>query len=114
MDPRGSGADPVGLAIHRVLETEREAQADIARARVEAEMRLVAARAKALEMSAIADRRIATVRASVDARIARREAAIESAVAALDTTGAPGPADEERVRRAARRLAAALTGEESP
>jgi len=114
MDPRGRTTDPVGNAIHRVLDAEREAQADIARARTRSEARLAAARGEAIAVSAKADRRIAAARASVDARLARREAAIEAGIRALDTADAREAGDEARVRRAAERIAAVLTGEESP
>ncbi|MBK7661599.1 MAG: hypothetical protein IPJ28_21830 [Betaproteobacteria bacterium] len=114
MDPRGSAADPVGNAIHRVLEAEREAQADIVRARTASDVRLAAARAEALLASANADRRLAAARAGVDARIARREAGIEAAIRALEAEGLRDTGEEDRVRRAAQAIAAALTGEESP
>jgi len=114
MDPRGRAIDPVGIAIHRVLDAEREAQADIARARTGSETRLAAARGEALAVSANADRRIAAARASVDTRLSGREAGIEEAIRALDAAGTRDAGDTERVRRAAAQLAAALTGEESP
>ena len=114
MDPRSMIADPVGDAIHRVLEAERAAQADIARARAEADARSAAARGEALAVSVNADRRIAAVRASVDARLAAREAQVEAAIRVLrDSTPHPDT-DDELVRQAAERIAAALTGEEAP
>jgi regulator of protease activity HflC (stomatin/prohibitin superfamily) len=114
MDPRGRLADPVGIAIDRVLEAEREAQADIASARADAEARIAAARGEALAVSAHADRRLAAARAAVDARLARREAEANEALRALRTRVAYETGDDERIRRAAQRLAADLTGGEAP
>lgn len=114
MDPRGRPVDPVGTAIHRVLEAEREAQADVARARAEAEARVAAARGEAIAISAAADRRIAAARASVDARLARREAEVEESVRALRAAEAHDRGDPASIRCAARALAASLTREEAP
>jgi hypothetical protein len=113
MDPRGRPADPVGIAIHRVLDAEREAQADLSRARAEAEARLAAARGEALAISAAADRRLAAARAAVDARLARREAEVEAAVRALRLAPPRDPGETGRIRGAAQRLAADLTCEEA-
>jgi regulator of protease activity HflC (stomatin/prohibitin superfamily) len=114
MDPRGRLADPVGIAIHRVLEAERQAQADIARARADADALVAAARGEALAVSARADRRLAAARAAVDSRLARREAEVNEALRALRARDPREPGDDERIRRAAERLAADLTGGQAP
>ena len=114
MDPRGRPADPVGIAIHRVLEAEREAQADIARARADADARIAAARGEALAVSALADRRLAAARAAVDARLARRKAEVDEAVRALRARDVHEAGDDERIRHAAERLADELTGRGVP
>ena len=114
MDPRGRLSDPAGIAIHRVLEAEREAQADMARARADADARIAAARGEAAAVSATADRRIAVARAAVDARVARREGEVEEAIRALRAAGDRQGVDPERIRRAAEALAADLTREEAP
>jgi hypothetical protein len=114
MDPRGRPADPVGIAIHRVLEAERRAQADMARARADAEALIAAARSEAVAVSARADRRLAAARAAVDARLARREAEVNEALRALRTRDGFETGDDERIRRAAERLAADLTGGQAP
>jgi len=110
MDPRGRPADPVGIAIGRVLEAEREAQADIACARAEAEARIAAARADAIAVSARADRRVAATRAAVDTRLAHREAEVDAAIRALRARDVREAGDDGRIRRAAERLADDLTG----
>ncbi len=114
MDPRGRLADPVGSAIDRVLEAERLAQADIARARADAEALDASARTAALAVSSRADRRLAAARAAVDARLAGREAQVDAALRALRARDPREPGDDERIRRAAERLAADLTGGEVP
>ena len=114
MDPRGRLPDPVGNAIDRVLEAERLAQADIACARAAAEALEAATRAEALAVSARADRRLAAARAAVDARLAGREAQVDAAIRALRARDPRQPGDDERIRRAAERLAADLTGGEGP
>jgi vacuolar-type H+-ATPase subunit H len=110
MDPRGRPADPVGIAIDRVLEAERDAQADIGCARADADARIAAARGEALAVSARADQRLAAARASVDGRLARREAEVDAALRALGARDTREAGDDDRIRRAAQRLADDLTG----
>jgi vacuolar-type H+-ATPase subunit H len=114
MDPYAHPTDPVGIAIQRVLEAERDAQADIARARAEADARLAAARARAAGILARADHRIAAARAAVDARLARRQREVDAAIRKLVATATRDAGDDDRVTRAAERVAAELTGEEAP
>ena len=99
-------------AIARVVAAERDATAAVARAQAEADALLEQARSVARAVEARTERRIAAARARFEHHMVERVAALDAEAEALDSDHAPNADDLTAVERAARAMAARLTGTE--
>jgi vacuolar-type H+-ATPase subunit H len=104
----GQDRDPMALAIERVLEAERAAEATLASCRQQAEALVAAARERAAAITRRVDTRISRLHAAYLNRISTEVASLADAQissgAAID-----GTIDDAKLIEAAQRLAANLT-----
>jgi hypothetical protein len=94
--------------IARVLQAERDAEAAVARCKVDCEAEVAQARRRAEEIAARADRRIAALNRKIAAAIERRILELDAVVPEGRSGG--GRDESAELRRAADALARELTG----
>ncbi len=104
-----SAIPPVEAAISRVLDAERAAHDDVARATRDAAAIVEDARAIARAIAERTERRIRTLRDSFERRTARQVAAIDTQALAQDAMRELAPDDLDRLDRAVVALANELT-----
>lgn len=111
---KSAGAERSGRAVDaamaRVLEADREAQRALAAARAEGGRIAEGARAEARRVAERTRERIARVRARVQRGLQAELDALDAQARALPEHAEPDAAAQERLERALRALAAALTG----
>lgn len=107
-----SGPDPEGsveAAMARALQAERDAEAAVRQCRREAELQVVESRRAARAIAARTDARISALHQSCARKTKQRiRALVEEG---RQRAAEPKGWDEPRLQRAARRLAARLTGD---
>jgi hypothetical protein len=96
-------------AIARVLQAERDAEAELARCKAECAAELARARQEAERIAARAERRIAVLNRRIAAAIEERIRELDAALPP-DTANAGGPEESAALERAADALARELTG----
>ena len=100
----------VDEAIARVVAAEADAAAAVAQAQAEADAMVEQARSAARAIEACTERRIAAARARFERHVVEQVAALDAQAAALDTDHEPNADDLAAIERAARAMAAKLTG----
>ena len=106
----GHGVDSGSAAVARVLAAEREARADIERARLEVNRIAEAARADARSLAERTERRIRTVTGAFERALAARLAEIDAEAALLDTPVPLTPGELAMLQGAVHELARELIG----